>query len=119
VGNANLSGTKEWSRAVVARDGKCCDCGATGTVNGGVIEGLHAMRLDRGGPMTLANGVTVCELCRLARYGKRAKVRLRSEDPQKRTLWKRIRELEAEVKRLRGDRQKRRGDRFPNPWPAE
>lgn len=108
----NLEKTGIWSKAVIERDGKCCDCG-----RGLAIVGvMHAMRLDRTKPLVPENGVAICGYCRQVRYEKRAKVRIRSGRPQRKTLLARIKELEAA---LAAEKQKRRGERFPNPWPQE
>jgi hypothetical protein len=94
VPKALLEHTKmvsEWSSAVKARDGMCVKCDRQ--------DQLFAVRLDKKDGFQLANGVTLCTTCRTKAYAR--KVRLDRPKPQKRTLWSRIRELEAEVEALK------------------
>lgn len=105
----------EWSKAVVARDGKCEGCGA--------VEGLHAMRRDKDKPYVPGNGLTICGPCRVRVYAVRKRpVKIKTERPQRRTMMAKIAELEAVVTQLGGNPKGGRDhpkNRFPNPWPQE
>jgi len=84
-----------WSKAVLARDGKCMECGS--------ISDLHAHHIKRRNEdpkrwLDVDNGVTLCGQCQRKRYEKDRKVRIgRSKSPQKKTLVRRIEELERLV----------------------
>ena len=93
----NRTKLSEWSAAVKARDGKCLDCGS--------LKDLHAhhdkpksthpeLALD------LDNGRTLCYRCHKATHERMRErgARLgRSNRPQRKTLEKRIAELEREL----------------------
>lgn len=105
----------KWSKAVIARDGKCCDCGAT--------QWLHAYRVDKTKLLEVENGAVLCGNCRKVRYeaGLVRKVRRRGK-PWRAKLLAKIAELEGERDRLVAEVKaagRKPKERFSNPWPGE
>lgn len=89
----------EWVIAVKNRDGKCLECGKK--------EDLHAHHIKPKSThpklkLDVGNGKTLCYSCHKKEHEKNRPVRIRSEYPQRRTLLKKIEELELEIARLKG-----------------
>lgn len=72
-----MSKLSEWSKAVIARDRKCVRCGS--------VKGLKAYREE---------DVALCEVCYRKAHESRRPVDMSSERPQRKTLLRRIAELE-------------------------
>lgn len=96
----------DWSRDVKVRDGKCMECSRT--------EDLHAHHIKPKSThpelkLDLDNGKTLCYRCHKAEHEKNRPVRIRSTNPQRRTLLKqnyyllqRVEELKVEISKLKG-----------------
>lgn len=88
----------EWSRQVKARDGKCMHCGR--------LEDLHAHHIKPKATHPelsgdVANGITLCYRCHKAEHERTRSPRIRGAGkPQRRTLLKRIAQLEGQVASL-------------------
>jgi hypothetical protein len=88
----------DWAKAVKARDGKCQYCGKTTDLHAHHIKpkSTHpALKYE------LNNGMTLCYACHKVEHELHRPVRIRSGMPQRRTLLKRLAELEKEVTGLR------------------
>ena len=86
-----------WSKAVRSRDGKCLHCGS--------LSDLHAHHVKPKSThpelkYELSNGVTLCYRCHKQEHEKN-RVRVRSNKPQRRTLYRQIEGLQAEVRALK------------------
>jgi hypothetical protein len=106
----------DWSRQVRERDGRCMDCGS--------VEDLHAHHIKPKSThpdlkLDVANGKTLCYRCHKQEHERARSTRIRAKAPHRKTMLKRIAELELQVKALTEalHRATKRGDRFPNPWP--
>lgn len=89
----------EWSKAVKERDGKCMECGRE--------EDLHAHHIKPKSThpelkLDIENGITLCYGCHKRAHENNRAVRIRSNKPQRRTLFKKIAELEEKVSILKG-----------------
>jgi len=93
-----MSKIADWSRAVRERDGRCLDCGAT--------EDLHAHHVLPKSThpelaLDLSNGKTLCYRCHKRAHEGVRPIRTRHGRPQRKTLERRVAQLEAENRVLR------------------
>lgn len=84
----------EWSKIIRNRDEKCLHCGKT--------EGLHAHHIKPKSThpelaLDLSNGITLCYSCHKQEHERNRQQRIRSSTPQRRTMLKKIAQLEEEV----------------------
>ena len=87
----------EWSRAVRERDEKCRHCGTDQDLHAHHVLPKHShpdLRLD------LSNGITFCYRCQKREHEKNRPTRLRTERPRKKTLLKRLAEMESQASQV-------------------
>jgi cytochrome c553 len=94
----------EWSAAVKARDGRCVACNS--------VDDLHAHHvLPKATHPELkyevSNGLTLCYRCHKAEHA-RNRVRTGAYGPQRKTLLKRIEELEETIRALESENRRMR-----------
>ncbi len=87
-----------WAKQVKDRDGKCAHCGTT--------DNLHAHHIKSRAEYpelinNLDNGMTLCYGCHRKEHERNRPTRLRSQNPHRRTIENKNRELQAEVRRLK------------------
>jgi len=83
-----------WASAVKSRDGKCLDCGS--------VDDLHAHHIKPKSAypeliFDVSNGRTLCYRCHKAEHERNRPVRVRSNQPQRRTLKRQIEQLSEEL----------------------
>lgn len=89
----------EWSRAVRARDGRCMLCGSTDSLHAHHIlpKATHPELM-----LCVENGKTLCYACHKKEHENNRLPRLRKEyRPHRKTLERRIDQLEDEVRKLK------------------
>ena len=86
----------EWSKAVIERDWKCCDCGAVGPLH------AHHVKPKATHPelkFELSNGVALCPTCHWKRHRadplKKPRDQSRKRGPHRSTLEKQLARAEA------------------------
>jgi len=84
----------EWSKAIRERDKKCLHCGVDQDLHAHHVLPKHShpdLRLE------LSNGITLCYRCHKKEHERKRPVRVRSENPRKTTMQRKMDELQKRI----------------------